>query len=325
LNGRVAALEDASWSGCGGRRPGAVALELAERCSGRVELLTERLVAIEERSTNLSEASEALKAWPRRLESLSARLDGGRAELRAELRTAEAETSTHSARLQVMERRIESDEAEWRELGVRLADQATRAMAVSNVASVAEEAASQAASESLSLRRIVQHAESEFASTAAAEAAASSAAAVASAAADRAAPSVADAEEGRAALTRLESRMELAEARHRISLQDIRARVDDLGRRTSQACLEAVPSHGHNRPGAPEPAWKVPMRELERELKALLAAQVEDSAAALRSVAALVEDLASSKDSSVIRHSPQAPSPSMHSTPLRAIGNPWMP
>jgi len=97
-----------------------------------------------------------------------------------------------------------------------------------------------------------------------------------------AAPRASSEEDSRGSVVRLEARVELAEARHRVALQEMQKRVDELNRRAAFA-LSAD--------GASEAApWVPALRELERELKALLVSQIEDSAAALRHVAAIVAE-----------------------------------
>eukprot|EP00930_Biecheleria_cincta_P036769 TRINITY_DN2519_c0_g2_i1.p1 TRINITY_DN2519_c0_g2~~TRINITY_DN2519_c0_g2_i1.p1 ORF type:complete len:801 (+),score=205.93 TRINITY_DN2519_c0_g2_i1:33-2405(+) len=82
---------------------------------------------------------------------------------------------------------------------------------------------------------------------------------------------------------KLEARLEVSESRQR----ELRSRFEELESKT------AAGNRGSAWCGndSSEPPWVRPLRKLECELKGLLAAQVEDSTSALRSVAQMVEDV----------------------------------
>eukprot|EP00928_Gymnodinium_smaydae_P045169 TRINITY_DN30143_c0_g3_i2.p1 TRINITY_DN30143_c0_g3~~TRINITY_DN30143_c0_g3_i2.p1 ORF type:complete len:1077 (+),score=239.23 TRINITY_DN30143_c0_g3_i2:351-3233(+) len=285
LGARVAALEESSWAGnpmCGRRSSSfdggdaktvaSTALELAERCGGKIEQLTARVAAVEEQTMasagSATEAKEALCAWPRRLESLSTRLEGGRTELRAELRAAEQESARQAAQLKALSAREDEGQAERRALERQLALHAENISAASALAATAEAAAAEASAEAQSLRHSAEAAESSSSDTVG----------------RRASVARHMSDETNATMVRLEARVELGEARNRVGLSEVRARVEELGKRVQQSWQDSDLSTC----SGIEP-WAPQLRSLERELKALLAAQVEDSAAALRSVAALVD------------------------------------
>lgn len=83
-------------------------------------------------------------------------------------------------------------------------------------------------------------------------------------------------------LVHFEARMELAESKQQTAIDELQKRINEL-----RGGSLTIPEHSLC---ISQPAWVKPMRELECEIKVLLAAQVEDSAAALRSVVQMIED-----------------------------------
>jgi hypothetical protein len=253
--------------------------DLAERQERQQQLIDSRLLApldslnvqvanLEEHIANTAAAAdrpdivEALRTWPRRLESLSSRLDGGRAELRAQMCATEEESSRHTAQIQRLCARADESYAEQLALSSRLAEQHE---CFTEEVAAAREGGGQGASSPLGANHFV----------------------------------------------RLEARIELAEAKQRVSLQEMRGRVDELNK-------------GHLATVEGEP-WLIPITKLGRELKELMAAQVDDSAKALRHMANMVED-ASMQNMSMSFQRRTVPSTPVASggTPLRhSHGSMW--
>lgn len=269
---RVLGTRDAGGGQSGPCVNAAAAANLAERCIADVEMLAARVAATESRA---NEASEALQAWPRRVESLSSRLHGGRDASRA----AEEQAAQHSVQLKELSAVTERIELAHAAHVARLAEHGDRVAA-------AEETAARA-------WRVAEAAERALSASEQASAE------------DRG--GISRGAESHGAMVRLEARVELAEARQRVSVQEIRSRLDALGKRSSENAFW----------DGCEP-WVPQLRQLERDLKSLMAEQVEDSAQALRSVASMVEEsIVSSKcgeDASMLRRTVP---PTPMGTPLR--------
>merc|ERR1712157_575569 len=112
-----------------------------------------------------------------------------------------------------------------------------------------------------------------------------------------------------AAMVRLEARLEGAEARQILAFSELSERLEeelrfDAQRSSASLQVERAADVELRRPSTHQPAlrtetmsdcidqqapWHAPLRNLECHLKALLAAQAEDSAAAMRSMALMVE------------------------------------
>jgi len=349
LSGRVASLEarvpvfgasafgTTPFAGQGGASSSTAvaAADLAERCSGRVDLLASRVASVEERVASFAagiasrpshvsaaETTEALRLWPRQLETLSERVDGGRAELRAELRAAEDGAANCSRTVKALTCRVEDREVAHQALAEKVAEQSERIASASVASRAATDRATDAAKEARELRRLAESAESALARVPVVDTAG---------ARERGGGNHTGLEEERGAMVRMEARVELAEARHRIALQEVTVRLDEFSRRVPPAAWPGAGA-GPGVGGAEQrrwasrgdnegtPPWEPPLRDLERELKALLASQAEDSATALRSVAALVEDRLVSPAGSDWRlyDEPSAPRRDRPSTPLRS-------
>lgn len=210
-----------------------VAEDLSDRWRGRLELLTARVSAVEERGRTLpfSEVQETMASHVKGMQSeLHSELDK---QLRVRLCRTEEECVRHAAHVEALAEHTAEGDVERRGLAEMLAAQATCTAAGEKASASAEDAASSAA---------------------------------------------AAWNDGRATLIRLEARFELAEAKQRAGLQELQIRLDELERQSHHQLCGSEP-------------WVKPLRELEWQLKALLAAQVEDSTAVLQSVALMVEEM----------------------------------
>lgn len=83
----------------------------------------------------------------------------------------------------------------------------------------------------------------------------------------------------------LQARVDAVEVAQRVSLQEWHAEAEELSKR--QMLLGATLG---DTAGIKEPAWAAQIREVENNMKSLLAAQAEDSAAALKWLASLLAE-----------------------------------
>lgn len=299
------------------------AVDLAERCSGRLDLLSARVASIEDRVAALgpgnagAEVQEALRAWPSKLETLAAKVDSGSEELRTELvrelhaglRRVEDESVKHRAEIEaVLTRNVDSNLLERQALADEMSAHMARTRGAEQAASVAESKVAQVAEEARTLRHLASIAEMAHARSAAVEEAAQASIAASKAPQDE--------ERELAAMIRLETCVEAAEARQNVAISEVSMRLEnelrrvraqasenvasmhgdisgvslrlesELRRVSAQASEDAASMHGDD----VVPPWLPAVRSLERELKVLLAAQAEDSAAAFRSMALMVEE-----------------------------------
>lgn len=266
--------------------------ELLQTCVGRLDKLSTRLALVEERTAAackpVSELQEAA------------------ALLRAELRAVEDAGMVQAAHLEALAVRTGDNESGRRELEEKLAAHEESSNHAQRAAETAEKAAADAAAEAQGLRQLAEQCELVCGVGVGAGGTCSyysPAGAVLTAGGHgvaNASSSVVD-REAMGTLVRLEARLELMEAKQRISTQELRGRVDELHR---------IFTDPNAHVGGAEVPWVVRMRDMERELKALLAAQVEDSANALRSMAKLVEEQSSHSFTASTIHSQSA---SVHS------------
>jgi hypothetical protein len=320
----------------------AAAVELAERCSGRLDLLSVRLASVEDRvaaaaapaATTMTEVQEALRTWPPKLEELAVRLDNGNTALRSELvkefrdglQRAKEESGRHQAQVEDLRnglQRVQEESGRHRAEVEALitcttnsisdekrlhAEEVARYSRTEQSAVTAEKMASRAAEEAKNLRQIAEKAELSCT-----ESVAALEKVVASDVARSQARILVEESESRelAAMMRLEARLESAEARQILAFTELSERLEEeLHRDTRKPslCLPSLPEERTadvdlRRPASKfnaqrgdafsdgaDQAWRVPLRSLEVNLKALMAAQAEDSAAALRSMALMVEE-----------------------------------
>lgn len=238
--------------------------ELIQQCVGRLDDITARLLLVEERTAAttrpVTEVQEAV------------------ATLRADLRAVEHAGVVQAAHLEALAARTSDSEPEKRDLLEQLAAQQAASSSTQRAAASAEKAAAEAVAEARDARRAAE--KCEMARGASGTTPRTNYYAVGASAASSGSACTID-KEGKEAVACLEARMELSEAKQRMAVQEIQHRIDKL---------YAMFTDPNFQLGGVEPPWAVRLRELEHEVRDMFAAQVEDSANTLRSMAMLVEE-----------------------------------
>jgi hypothetical protein len=219
-------------------------------------------------------------------------------DLKTALLKAQEENGKQRAEVEaVVVRTAESVSAERKLQAEELATQASRVSGAEQTAAVAESMAAVAVEQARGMRQLVEKAEQSYSKS------------VAALELDRAKSQARSESESRefAAMVRLEARLEGAEARQILAFTELSERLEedlkrdahrysnslatdsfaadvDLRRSPAYRCNATASSNDEQAP------WCKALRNLELHLKALLAAQAEDSAEALRSMAQMVEE-----------------------------------
>jgi len=319
----------------GGSSVAAAAVELAERCSGRLDLLSARVASVEDRvagcaapaAASVAEVQEALRSWPPKLEELAARLDSGSSELRREfakelqaglerwqaesgqqraevedlrasLRKAQELNGKHHAEVEALvAQTAETLNSERILQGEEFATQVSKLSHAEQTAAVAESMAAVAVEQARGMRQLAEKAEQTYSKS------------VAALELDRAKSQARIDSDSRefAAMVRLEARLEGAEARQILAFTELSERLEEDLKRDAHrsnkrlaidSCAEDVDlrrspafrNNGVANRSEEQAPWSKALRNLECHLKSLLAAQAEDSAEALRSMAQMVEE-----------------------------------